>query len=111
MLPVVGGGGAPAAVDVVGVVDVHVTTTRGWAVTGSSGVPVGTHVDEPIMDATGTPPASTRTAPVIHCPVAHGGAEPVSAQPVTAHGDAIVTSGCPDSVMRGNGVVGVAGPA
>ena len=69
-------------------------------------------VEAPAIVATGTPPASTRTAPVIHWPVTHGGVGvPVSAQPVIAYGDAIVTAGCPESSTRGNGETGVAGPA
>ncbi len=76
------------------------------------GVPFGMQVDVPTIVATGTPPASTRTAPVSHWPVTHGGfTVPVSAQPVIAYGDAIVTSGCPESSTRGNGASGVAGPA
>ena len=70
------------------------------------------HVDVPAIVATGVPPASTRTAPVIHCPVTHGGfGEPVSAQPAITYGDASVTIGCPDSNTRGNGAAGVACPA
>jgi hypothetical protein len=70
------------------------------------------HVDVPAIVATGTPPASTRTAPVIHCPVTHGGfGEPVSAQPAITYGDASVTIGWPDSSTRGNGAAGVACPA
>ena len=68
--------------------------------------------DEPAKVATGTPPASTRVAPISHWPVTQGGVGvPVSAQPATAYGDAIVTSGWPDSVTRGNGASGVAWPA
>ena len=71
----VGPGRATAPVDVIGEVDLcHVANTLGWAVTGSIGVPVGMQVDAPVIVATGTPPASTRTAPLIHCPVTHGGA-------------------------------------
>ena len=73
---------------------------------------MGTQVDAPAIDATGIPPASTLTAPVIHCPVAHGGAPvPVRAHPVIAHGAAMVTIGCPLSVTLGKGAVAVAGPA
>src|SRR5262249_50663312 len=112
---VIGAGrrGSPAPVDVVREVDVarHVASTRTCAETGSIGVPVGMHVDAPVIVARGTPPASTRTAPLIHWPVTHGGAPvPVSAQPVTEYGDAIVTAGWPDSSTRGNGESGVAGP-
>src|SRR5262245_57601159 len=66
---IVGAGrrGATAPVDVVREVDVrHVARTRVWEKTGSIGVPGATHVDEPAIVATGTPPASTRTAPVSH---------------------------------------------
>ena len=90
----------------------HVASTRGCAEMGSIGVPVGMQVEAPAIVATGTPPASTRTAPLIHCPVTHGGAPvPVRAQPVIAYGDESVTTGCPDSSTRGNGASGVAGPA
>jgi hypothetical protein len=34
--------------------------------TGSSGVPVGVHADDPAMVAIGMPPASTRDAPDSH---------------------------------------------
>jgi hypothetical protein len=52
---------------------------------GIIGVPVGMQVDVPIIVATGAPPAVTRVAPLVHCPVAHGGfGVPVSAQPTTA---------------------------
>ena len=47
--------GAAAAVDVVGEVDLgHVASTRGWAETGSIGVPGATHVEAPAMVASGT---------------------------------------------------------
>ena len=73
---------------------------------------MGTQVEAPVIVATGIPPTSTRTAPVIHCPVAHGGTVvPVSAQPVTAYGGAVVTTGWPDNRTRGLGAVGCAGPA
>ncbi len=68
-------------------------------------------VDAPVIVASGMPPARTRTAPVSHWPVTHGGADPVSAQPVTMCGEPTVTAGCPDSRMRGKGALGVAGPA
>lgn len=49
------------------------------------GVPVGTHTDDPAIVATGVPPARTRTAPAIHCPVTQGGfGVPVRAQPAMA---------------------------
>src|SRR3954465_14964306 len=70
------------------------------------------HVEAPAIVATGTPPASTRTAPVIHCPVTQGGlGDPVSAHPAMTYGDASVTIGCPDRTTRGNGAAGVAWPA
>src|SRR3954468_12233163 len=76
------------------------------------GVPGATHVEVPAIVATGVPPASTRTAPVIHWPVTQGGfGEPVSAQPAITYVDASVTMGCPDSSTRGNGAAGVACPA
>ena len=108
----VGSGGAAATVDVVREIDVdHVASTRGWAITGSIGVPVGMQVEAPSIVASGTPPASTRTAPVSHCPVTHGGADVgLSAQPAIAYGDAIVTTGWPERSTRGNGAAGVAAP-
>src|SRR5262249_60878518 len=85
-----------SAVHVIREVDLdrHVTSTRGCALTGSSGVPVGTQVEEPVIDATGTPPASTLVAPTSHWPVAHGGLPvPVRAQPAIAYGEESVTAG------------------
>ena len=61
--------GAAAAVEVVGKVEVVIASllrsasTRVCATTGSSGVPVGTQIDWPVMVSTGAPPASTRAAP------------------------------------------------
>ena len=83
--------------------------TRVWAITGSIGVPVGTHVDELISVTTGAPPARTRVAPIRNCPVTHGGTVvPVSAQAAIAYGLVRVTSGWAVSVTRGNGASGVA---
>src|ERR1051326_2574632 len=65
-------GRASPPVHVVREVDVrHVASTRTWAESGSIGVPDATHVEVPVIVATGTPPASTRTAPVSHWPVTH----------------------------------------
>src|SRR5262249_11786074 len=90
----------------------HVTSTRVCAAVGSIGVPVGTQVEEPVMLATGTPPASTRVAPTSHCPVTHGGGGvPGSAQPAVTYGEGSVTTGWPVRSTRGNGAIGVAGPA
>jgi hypothetical protein len=50
----------------------QLATTRVWAETGSSGVPVGTHTAVPVMTATGCPSEVTRTAPTTHCAVTHG---------------------------------------
>src|SRR6195952_3846898 len=91
---------------------VQVASTRVCAATGSIGLPVGTQVDEPANVASGAPPASTRVAPVSHWPVTHGGLDdPVSAQPAIAYGLAMVTTGWPLDVTRGNGVTGGARPA
>ena len=66
----------------------------GCALTGTRGVPVGMQVEEPVIDATGAPPASTRVAPTSHWPVAHGGfGVPVRAQPAITYGDESVTAG------------------
>src|SRR5215204_159816 len=105
-------GRAPAPVDVVREIDfAHVASTRGCAFTGTIGVPFGTQVDAPTIVASGTPPPSTRTAPVSHCPVTHGLPLELSAHPAIAYGDAIVTAGCPERSTRGNGAAGVATPA
>src|SRR5215208_580843 len=80
---VVARAGRPATtVHVEGEIDLrgHVASTRGWKETGRSGVPGAMHVDDPAIVTSGAPPARTRVAPVSHCPVTHGGAEPVSAQ-------------------------------
>ena len=93
-------GRAAAPVDVVREVDVRVMSRAPAAGRrpAASACRSGCRSSAPTIVATGTPPASTRTAPLIHCPVTHGGAPvPVSAQPVTAYGEAIVTTGCPDS--------------
>lgn len=80
--------------------------------TGIIGVPVGMHVDWLTSVATGTPPASTRVAPITNCPVTHGGVEVVdNAQPAMAYGLVSVTRGCAETVTRGNGASGVAWPA
>src|SRR5918992_4473863 len=101
-----------AAVHAVGKVDAHVASTRGCALIGSIGVPVGMHVEAPIMVASGVPPATTRTAPLSHWPVTQGGVSvPVSAQPATAYGEAIVTAGWPERRTRGKGASGCAEPA
>jgi hypothetical protein len=62
--------------------------------------------------ATGVPPAKTRTAPANHWPVTHGGVPLVlSAQPAIMYGEPTVTTGCPDTLTRGNGALAVACPA
>src|SRR5690606_33139040 len=76
----------------------HVADTLGWTTTGRSPMPVGTQTAWPDWMRTGTPPARTRTAPMTHWAVAQGGADPVSAQPVIAYGEACVTTGCPLTV-------------
>ena len=48
--------------------------------TGSMGLPVGTQVDDPVMTATGVPPAITRTAPLMNCPVTQGGVDVVASE-------------------------------
>jgi hypothetical protein len=69
-------GGSPAVIELVGVFNlghrIQVPKTRVCAATGIKGVPVGTQVEEPDINNTGAPVASTRVAPVIHCPVTHG---------------------------------------
>jgi hypothetical protein len=61
---------------------VHAASTRGCAITGIIGVPVGTHTDVLINVATGVPPASTRSAPTMNWPLTQGGVDVLaSAQP------------------------------
>jgi hypothetical protein len=89
-----------------------VANTRVCAITGVSGVPVGTLTDPLLIVTTGAPPANTRRAPTTNCPVTHGGVDVVlNPQAAIAYGLAIVTMGCPDNVTRGNGDSGVACPA
>lgn len=76
------------------------------------GVPVGVQTDWLINVATGAPPARTRTAPTMNCPVTHGGVGvPVSPHAAITYGDVNVTIGCADTVTRGNGATGDACPA
>jgi hypothetical protein len=94
----IGRGGTTAPVDAPRVVEWragrHVALTLGWTTSGSIGVPVGTHVDEPAWTATGVPPANTRVAPDVHCPVTHGGVDVVDRpHPTTTYGVASVTTG------------------
>ncbi len=97
-------GRSAPAVEVVRVVDAALQeiSTRGWALTGVIGVPVGMQVDVPVSSASGAPPASTRSAPLVKVPVTQGGVDvPVRAHPVIAHTPAIVTAGWPDNITRG----------
>src|SRR6186713_698794 len=90
----------------------QLASTRACATTGSIGVPVGVHTDEPIMVTSGAPPASTRTAPLTNWPVTQGGVEVVlRAHAAIAYGLVSVTTGWPETVTRGNGASGVAWPA
>jgi hypothetical protein len=62
-----------------------VASTRGCALTGNIGVPVGTQVELLTIVATGTPPASTRAAPTMNWPLTQGGVEVLaSEQPAIA---------------------------
>ena len=85
---------------------------RIWASTWISGVPVGTHVATPVMITTGWPIEVTRTAPMIHCAVAHGPlpAGGANAHPATMYGAAIVAIGIALTSTRGLGAVGIACP-
>jgi hypothetical protein len=79
-----------------------------------SGVPVGMQVAMLSCSSTGCPIDVTRTAAVVHCAVAHGGAPDDMAgnvQPAIEYVFAIVTIGCPETVTRGLNVTGVAMPA
>jgi hypothetical protein len=61
--------------------------------------------------AQNAPPAMTRAVPMIHCAVAHGGEPlPLSPHAATEYGDDNVTIGWPETVTRGNGVIGTACP-
>jgi hypothetical protein len=81
-MDVVGPSGPARAVDPEREVDVHVTNTLGWAKSDTIGLPVGTQVEVPSIDATGEPSTVTLAAPVIQLPVAHGGEPlPLSEQP------------------------------
>src|SRR4051812_41171421 len=90
----------------------QVASARVCATTGIIGVPVGTQSDVPIIVATGAPPARTRTAPTMNCPVTQGGfGVPVSAQPAMTYWVMSVTTGWALTSTRGNGLTAVAEPA
>lgn len=79
-----------------------------------SGVPVGAQIAWLSSKRPGWPATVTRVAAVTNCavtqgPFAAGGGG--SAQPATRYGEAIVTTGWPDTTTRGFGVTGVACPA
>ena len=78
--------------------------------TGSSGVPVGTQIETPVMIATGCPFENTRVAPTTHWPVTHGPlpAAARTAHPATAYGAAIVAIGMPETNTDVLGTVGIA---
>ena len=53
----------------------------------------------------------TRTVPVVHCAVTHGGtAVGIPGQPATVHGAEIVAAAIPKSVTLGLGTDGIACP-
>jgi hypothetical protein len=80
----------------------------------TSGVPVGRQVAMLSISTSGWPFEVTRTAAVVHCAVAQGGAPELIAgnvQPTIAYGTVARTVGMPLTSTRGFGVVGVAMPA
>jgi hypothetical protein len=67
-------GCAAPSVNIEWEVDIHyVPFTLTCVTTTLNGLPVGTQMDWLSCNNTGTPPARTRVAPVIHCAVAHVG--------------------------------------
>jgi hypothetical protein len=82
---------------------VQVAIMRVCATTGTSGVPVGTHMAIPVMMSSGWPSEVTRTAPTAQCAVTQG---PLPAggggmaHPATAHGAESVATGIPLTSTR-----------
>jgi len=78
------------------------------------GVPVGAQIAWLLCTTNGCPLDKTRVDPLTHCAVTHG---PLAVggggkvQPATTYGAVISTVGCPLTVTRGLGAVGVACPA
>jgi hypothetical protein len=77
-----------------------------------SGVPVGVHMDVPVIITSGWPSEVTREAPKSHCAVTHGplpvgGAK---AHPATLQGALVVVAAMPETMSRVLGTVGVAWP-
>jgi hypothetical protein len=98
-----------------GEIDVHSALTRGWALTGISGVPFGAQTDVPSRRTTGAPIDVTRTAPVVHSAVTQGGDTPDviagKVHPATVYGPGTVMIGIPSTVTLGLTAVGSANPA
>src|SRR6478752_7364347 len=91
----------------------QVAITRVWADLVSRGVAVGTHCATPPRIASGCPADVTRTVPTDQMALTHGPLATVGGGRVhadTTYGTDSSAVGWPETVTRGLGAAGVAGP-